>query len=263
MNTPDARPQPTKSVGGFPEAFHGEVLDGPPGWSIRVVEETGSTNADLLDAARGGAPNRSVLMARHQTAGRGRLDRTWDAPPRTNLLMSVLFRTLPTDLHELTQRIALAAVEAARSVAGVRAKLKWPNDLLVGDDKLAGILAQAGAIDGRVDHVVVGIGINVGWAPQGSARMGEGIEPSDVLLALLVAFDALPLDVHERYRSALATIGRSVRVELPGASGGGNVVEGRAVDVERDGRIVVVDDCGVSHRFDTGDIVHLRTPQPG
>ena len=110
---------------------------------MQVVDETGSTNTDLLAAAESGAPDRSVLVARHQTAGRGRLDRRWEAPAGASLLVSLLFRNVPEHPHELTQRVALAAVAACGAVAGVQPQLKWPNDLLVDGAKLAG------ASDGR------------------------------------------------------------------------------------------------------------------
>jgi len=216
-----------------------------------VVEETGSTNADLLLAAAAGAPDRTVLAARHQTAGRGRLDRRWDAPAGSNLLVSLLFRDIPEDPHVLTQRVGLAAIAACEAVAGLHPVLKWPNDLLLEGHKLAGILAQAEL--GAAPVVVVGIGVNVGWAPEGGARLGDGIDPLDVLAALLTAYDALPNDVWPMYRSHLGTLGQRVRVDLPD----GEVV-GRALDVEPDGRLVVVDDCGVTHRFAVGDVVHLR-----
>jgi BirA family biotin operon repressor/biotin-[acetyl-CoA-carboxylase] ligase len=230
-----------------------------PGWHVHHVAETGSTNTDLLAAAADGAPDRTVLRTDHQTAGRGRLDRRWDAPPGTNLLVSILFRTVPDSPGELTRRIGLAAIDACAEVAGVRPELKWPNDLLLDDRKLAGILAQR-APDGPV---VVGLGLNVGWAPEGAARLVEDPAapgapgPAAALEALLRAYDALPVDpaeLHESYRSALATLGRTVRVELPTG-----VLEGRALDVEPDGRLVVLDACGVSHRLDVGDVVHVRS----
>ncbi|MCU1360815.1 MAG: biotin--[acetyl-CoA-carboxylase] synthetase [Ilumatobacteraceae bacterium] len=233
---------------------------------MQVVAETGSTNDDLLEAAKLGAPDRSVLATAHQTAGRGRLDRRWDAPPGTNLLVSLLFCTLADDppghLHELTQRVALSAVSAARSVAGVDATLKWPNDLLIGDRKLAGMLAQAATVvdpqTGRhsIGHVVVGIGLNVGWCPDDGARLGDGVHPLDVLAAMLTAYDQLPDDVHPMYRATLGTLGRQVRVTLAGPQ---SDLVGRAIDVGRDGRLTVLDDCAISHHLDTGDIVHLRT----
>jgi BirA family transcriptional regulator, biotin operon repressor / biotin---[acetyl-CoA-carboxylase] ligase len=249
METPSATPQPP----GHDWVDVAASIAWPAGWSVEAVAETGSTNVDLLAAARAGAPDRSVRTTAHQTAGRGRLDRRWDAPPGANLLVSILLRDVPASFHEATQRVALAGAIAAQRSAGVEARLKWPNDLLVDGAKLAGVLAQAGTTAGRVDHVVVGIGMNVGWAPPGAARLGDGVHPLAVLRDLLVAYDELPLDVHERYRRELVTIGQRVRVELPAG-----VLEGRAVDVERDGRLVVLDECGLTTRIDTGDVVHLR-----
>lgn len=256
--TPPEGAVPTTPEGHRPGSGEGRPSPGPEpvwpqGWHVTVVDETGSTNADLLAAAAGGVPDRSVLTARHQTAGRGRLDRRWDAPPGANLLVSLLFRQLPEHPHELTQRVALAARDALAAVAGVDAGLKWPNDLLVDGAKIAGVLAQAGVADGRIDHVVVGIGINVGWAPEGGAKAGEGIDPLDLLAAVLRAFDALPTDVHPRYRDHLVTLGQTVRVERPN-----DVLVGRAIDVGRDGRLAVLDDCAITHWIDTGDVVHLR-----
>jgi BirA family biotin operon repressor/biotin-[acetyl-CoA-carboxylase] ligase len=230
-------------------------------WLITTVDETGSTNADLLAAAASGAPDRSVLRARHQTDGRGRLDRRWLAPPGTNLLVSLLFRDVPQHAHQLTQRVALAAATACTEIAGVSPALKWPNDVLLDGRKLAGVLAEAagtraGGTRASVNspaYVVVGIGINVGWAPDGAAMLGDGHDPADVLALMLDAYDRLPTDINDMYRSALATIGQPVRIEL-----GGSSVSGRALDVLADGRLVVLDDCGITHRFDTGDVVHLR-----
>jgi BirA family transcriptional regulator, biotin operon repressor / biotin---[acetyl-CoA-carboxylase] ligase len=220
-------------------------------WQISVVDETGSTNSDLLSAAAAGAPDRSVLMARHQTAGRGRLDRSWIAPAGANLLVSLLFREVPEHPNELTRRVALAAATACHAIADVSPTLKWPNDLLLEGRKLAGVLAQAGG--SGPDYVVVGIGVNVGWAPHDAARLGEQYDPADLLDAMLYAYDDLPADINGPYRAALATLGQSVRVELADST-----VEGRALDVLPDGRLVVLDECGITHRFDTGDIVHLR-----
>ena len=221
----------------------------PPGWHVEHVESTGSTNADLLLAAESGAPDRSVLFTDHQTAGRGRLDRVWSAPPGSNLLVSLLFRNAPDDPGELTRRVGLAAVGAAAEIAGVAAVLKWPNDVLVDERKLAGILAQRT----QGGTVVIGLGMNVGWSPDGAARLGDGISPHQVLESLLRSFDRLPADIEPAYRSALDTIGRRVRIELPV----GELV-GTAIDIETDGRLVVLDECAVTHRVSVGDIVHLR-----
>jgi BirA family transcriptional regulator, biotin operon repressor / biotin---[acetyl-CoA-carboxylase] ligase len=221
---------------------------GPPGWTVEHVAETGSTNADLL-ATAASRPDRSVLVADHQIAGRGRLDRRWDAPAGANLLLSLLFHRVPEHPGELTRRVGLAAVDACRDVAGVPARLKWPNDVLVGDCKLAGILAERSA----TGSVVIGLGLNVRWAPDGAARLGPEAAPLDVLTALLAAYDRLPADITPRYRQELATLGRRVRIELADGA-----LDGTATDVDRDGRLIVVDACGITHRVDVGDVVHVR-----
>lgn len=216
---------------------------------MREVIETGSTNRDLLENYLE-LPDRSVLRTDHQTAGRGRLDRAWEAPAGSNLLVSLLFRVVPVDPGELMRRVALAAVDAVREVSGAEPVLKWPNDVLLDGDKLAGLLAQR-ADDGSV---VVGIGLNLGWAPEGAAKLGARISPAQALAALLESYDSLPIDIAAEYRDRLATLGKRVRVELPSGA-----VVGTAVDVEADGRLVVVDEFAITHRLSIGDVVHLRS----
>lgn len=124
-----------------------------------MVPQTGSTNADLLEAARAGAAEGLVLVAEEQTAGRGRLGRTWSAPAGAALTFSVLLRPAgvpPTRLGWLPLLTGVAVAAAVRAETGVPASLKWPNDVLVGERKLAGILAEA-----HSDAVVVGVGLNV------------------------------------------------------------------------------------------------------
>ncbi len=132
---------------------------------IRWFDEIDSTNTYLREQARQGAPDGLVAVADHQTAGRGRLDRRWESPPGANLLASVLLRPGcdPDDLHLCTGAVALAAADACAEVAGVEPALKWPNDLLVGGAKLAGVLAEAEFAGGALAAVVVGIGLNVAW----------------------------------------------------------------------------------------------------
>lgn len=226
--------------------------DWPRGWYVEHVAETGSTNADLVERALHGAPARTVLAADHQHAGRGRLGRQWTAPPGANLLASILWRESLDRPHRLTQRIGLAAAAVVERLAGITVDLKWPNDLLVGGAKLAGILAQAGGRGGTVEFVVVGIGVNVGWAPDGAARTGEGTTPAEVLAGILGELDALPEDHFTMYRKRLSTLGQRVRVELPG-----EVAVGIAADVSADGALLV--DTGERvRRIDSGDVVHLR-----
>jgi BirA family biotin operon repressor/biotin-[acetyl-CoA-carboxylase] ligase len=229
-----------------------------PRFSLKIVEETGSTNADLLAAAAAGAPDRTVLRALHQTAGRGRLDRVWEAPPGANLLVSILFRTGLDHPHRLTHRVAVAAAIAVERVTGLRPTLKWPNDLLLDGLKLAGILTQAGGSGGRVEYVVPGLGMNVRWAPPGAARLGDDVDPADVLAEILVVLDELGEEHDDEYRRRLSTLGQRVRVEMIT----GELV-GTAVDVLDDGRLVVRPegspaDGSADVAIDTGDVVHLR-----
>jgi BirA family transcriptional regulator, biotin operon repressor / biotin---[acetyl-CoA-carboxylase] ligase len=179
------------------------------------------------------------------------MSRVWDAPAGANLLFSVLFTEIPEVPVELTHRVGVATVIACERVAGVQAQLKWPNDLLVGDAKLAGILAQRSG-----NAVVVGTGINVGWAPEGAAKLGENVNPVELLAEILRVVDELPADraeMHEMYRRHLGTLGRRVRIELPDSE-----IVGTAMDVTATGELVVLDTCGITHRCDVGDVVHLR-----
>jgi BirA family biotin operon repressor/biotin-[acetyl-CoA-carboxylase] ligase len=248
--------------GGWPEPFR-----------VAHVAETGSTNADLVAAARAGEPAGAVLVADHQTAGRGRLGRAWQAPPGSALLCSILLRPRPgTVVHGAVWSVALAAREACRRLAGVAPDLKWPNDLLWDGRKLAGVLAEAvtGAHDpGRVTAVVVGIGLNVGWEEPppdiaaGAVTLeelaGHPIDRDALLRELLAELAPLvalwadsPDRLHEHYRSAVATLGQVVRVTMADRE-----LDGVAVDVTADGALVV-DAGGDRVIVGAGDVVHLR-----
>ncbi len=230
----------------------------PDGWDVRHVAETGSTNDDLLAAVEdGSAGHRSALATDHQTAGRGRLDRRWEAPPGANLLVSLAFTEGTGDPAHLVQRVGVAAVDAVRALVDEPelVGLKWPNDVVVDDAKLAGILAARSSVTGAV---VVGIGLNTSWSPPGGADLGGAVHPAEMLRRLLGALELLPGDAGVAYRDRLATLGRRVRVQLPAAPD----LVGRAVDVDDRGRLEVVDDRGATHVLDVGDVVHVR-PTPG
>ena len=232
----------------------------PNGWWVSAVAETGSTNADLLASAHGGAAHHSVLVAEFQSAGKGRLDRTWVAEPGSNLLVSLLFRfadTIERPTHQFTQMVGMAAALASEQLVAVKPQMKWPNDLLIDGKKVSGILAQ-----GAADFVVVGIGVNVGWAPPDAVSLNTESRsaqttPTELLRTMLGHIDVLealdPTQLHARYVSHLTTLGQEVRVEMAE-----HVVTGRASNVLMDGRLEVIDDKGRTHQIDTGDVVHLR-----
>ena len=234
-------------------------------YRILRVSVTGSTNADLLARARGGEPAGLVLVADHQTTGRGRLDRRWLAPPGTNLLASILLRpTRPAEQwFRATMAVAVATVDACRA-RGVAASIKWPNDVLVATDKLAGILAET---DGA-GAVVVGIGCNIAWPMTGelagaTSLAAHGVAVSPLVFAdeILAGFDDDAPDLLDRYRARCSTIGRDVRVDLPG----GAVVQGRAVGVDDDGLLVVeVASAGADHpAADHSAADHSAADHPG
>ena len=252
---------------------------------LDVVEEVGSTNAEL--AARAGAdpeghPHLSVLVAEHQGAGRGRLGRTWSAPARSGLFVSVLLRpAAPRQRWSWLPLLAGAClVEVLRRTAGVGASLKWPNDVLVEEGaaqrapgKVAGLLTEV-LPDGS--GVVVGLGLNVGLTEQelpvptatslllaGSASTDRDVLARAVLRALaadVASWDAAGGDpagsgVAARVRERCSTIGREVSVELPG----GQVVQGAAEGVDDEGRLLVrPGGDGEPVAVSAGDVVHVR-----
>ena len=244
---------------------------------IEVVESTGSPNADLLARAQQGEPEGTVLAAEEQHAGRGRMGRAWTAPPRAALTFSLLLKPAvpPARRGWLPLLTGVAVAEAVTKATGVETGLKWPNDLLAADAKLAGILAEAAG-----DAVVVGIGLNVstepaefpsprpGALPATSLRAAGATAPNreDILLAILEGFerwyrawqqaggDPDRSGLRPEYIRWSATIGRTVRAELPG----GQALSGPAVGVDSDGRLLVLLSSGSEVAVAAGDVVHLR-----
>ena len=248
---------------------------------IEVVPSTGSTNADLLARALAGEPEGVVLAAEEQTAGRGRMGRTWVSPPYAALTFSLLIRpdVPPARRGWLPLLTGVAVAGAVTEVTGVETSLKWPNDVLAGDAKLAGILAEAAG-----DAVVVGIGLNVSTEPAELTRLpaspGRGALPATslraagataldragLLLAILAWFerwyqawrqaggDPDRSGLRAEYVSWSATIGRTVRAELPG----GQALSGPAAGVDSDGRLLVRVSSGAAVPVAAADVVHLR-----
>lgn len=265
-------------------SFATSAVPGTRFTDVRWITETGSTNADLLAAAAEGAPEGVVLVADHQSAGRGRLDRTWVAPAGSSLLVSVLLRPqlAPADLFLLTAAAGVASVEAVAEVAGLGCGLKWPNDLVSlapgpADRKLSGVLAESVLSEGGVAAVVVGMGLNVNWPAELPEDLsttatalnhlaGHGIDREALLVAWLRSLDRWLVAIgdgsdpagrtalFDALRSCSATLGRRVRVELDGST-----VEGLAVGLDDQGRLsVAVDGPADPILVSVGDVIHLR-----
>ena len=229
-----------------------------------VLETTPSTMGDVERRAADGAPEGTVVIAEEQTAGRGRRGRTWESSARAGLWWSLLLRpTVPADLLGwLPLVIGTGVARGLHRVAGVEAALKWPNDVLVDGDKLAGILAERLADGG----VVVGVGINVDHTadelPAGGASLrtaGRVVDRTEVLLAVLPAVAEAyrewvsGSDPRESYASLSATLGRDVRADL-----GDRAVVGRADRLGPSGELVVVDGDGREFVLSAGDVTLLR-----
>ncbi|MFJ3926565.1 biotin--[acetyl-CoA-carboxylase] ligase [Streptomyces sp. NPDC090022] len=245
--------------------------------SVEVVAATGSTNSDLT-ARAAELPEGAVLVAEEQSAGRGRLDRSWVAPARSGLFLSVLLRPGPDVPQErwgwLTLLAGVATAGALSRAAGVDTALKWPNDLLVTVDgeerKAGGILAERTG-----DGVIIGIGLNVTLTEDELPVPGAG----SLLLAQAKVTDREPLlkavlrsleqwyadwreaggdpaasGLQETYAAGCSTLGRHVRAELPG----GRELTGTAEAVDSDGRLVVRTAEGEREAVAAGDVVHLR-----
>jgi BirA family biotin operon repressor/biotin-[acetyl-CoA-carboxylase] ligase len=261
--------------------------------ALRVLPEVGSTNTALLAAAADGAPHGSVVISEAQSAGKGRLGRTWTAPARSGLFLSILLRPeAPQSRWGWLPLLAGVAVRSAvAKVAELDVALKWPNDLIVpgpqsaapdagygAGRKLGGILCERGPAErtaGPGPVVVVGIGVNVtlratelpaAHATSVALAGGSVTDRDTIARAILRDFgswytawtgsdgDAEGSGLATAYQNACATIGRAVRAELPG----GAVVSGQATSVDEAGRLVIRKDDGGLFAIGAGDVAHLR-----
>lgn len=253
------------------------ALVGPGTWwrEVYVSTSTESTNTDLAELARADAPEGTLVTTDHQSAGRGRLNRGWQSPPGASIAVSFLVRPDPVPATRwpwLPLLTGLAVVEAVRQTAEVDADLKWPNDVLVGDRKLAGILLE------RVETptgpaAVVGVGLNVSLrnedlpVSQATSLLLLGastIDRSVLIRSYARTFEALyrawaaaegdpSVGVQASYVRRCVTVGRAVRVSMPD----GSAIEGDAHAVDGAGRLVVDADDG-RHSLSAGDITHVR-----
>lgn len=233
---------------------------------VRWLQEVGSTNTEVMALASAGASEGLVVVADHQVAGRGRLDRRWVEAPGSGLLASILLRPGPgtEGFHLFTTIVALAAADACLAETGLEATLKWPNDLMLDGCKLAGVLAQT-----RGDAVVVGIGINVNWPPDAELPPGVtalnrhcgDVDRSRLLVSLLVSLEdrRTALDGSTgratqaaEYSRRCTTVGQLVRVELPGEA-----LIGTATGVTPEGHLLV-EVGGSLRRVSAADVIHLR-----
>ena len=271
-----------------PDRLHPEELQAglATRWLARRIhhhERLDSTNTRALELARAGEPHGTVVIAEGQTAGRGRLGRSFFSPPYTSLYTSIILRPdLPlAEAPTLVLASAVAVAEAVAAEAGpaARVEIKWPNDVLIAGRKTSGILMELGAEGARIDHVVMGIGVNLNLlrsdlpeefrhrATSLAAELGRPVDRIAFTRRLFGTLEEV-LDAHasdgfdairSRFESRSALTGRSVRVE----GGPGEEIRGVALGLDRDGALLVAPPGAPRRRVLAGDVVLVReTTEP-
>lgn len=247
------------------------------GRSLAYLPQVTSTNDAARHLAVGGACDGTVIIANYQTEGRGRLGRQWVAPPGSSLLLSLVLRPLlaPHQAQRLTMACGLAVLDAVESTTSLRLSLKWPNDVVAEEKKVAGLLTELELLAGppcRVDYAIVGIGINVNLAPGDlpadllvpavglSSLVGVPVPRLPLLVALLAAVEERYLAVRagrsprDEWAQRLSTLGRRVAV-----SDGARAIEGVAEDVDQDGALLLRLSDGGLERVLAGDVTLARS----
>ena len=234
---------------------------------VCFMQQVDSTNSQLKRMAAEGAPHGSLCLCEEQTAGRGRLGRTWISRTGTGLWQSVLLRpSLPPERAPLfTFCAALAMADAIRAAAGLDAGIKWPNDLVIAGRKVCGILLEMSAKPGQIEYIIIGAGLNVRRDAVPPELAGQAASLEDftdppprhsILTAYLASLEALT-DAMEHggweavsgmYNERCITIGSRVRVS------GAVECTGIAESVDQDGALLVLDDSGNRHRVLSGDV---------
>lgn len=241
----------------------------------------GSTNVYLKNLAQKGSPEGTVVIADEQTDGLGRLGRQWFSKEGANLLFSVLLRPglPPTQIFVLSMIFALAGIDAVQQMTGLDAKIKWPNDIYIGEKKLGGILTEVAVQKGVVQHVVLGMGLNVNWNPSTEqtlmyptssifAEIHQRVSREQLLANILIILEILYNEVMEdlnpaerfykKWNDKSAILGKSVVIET-----GNERVQGEAASIDKDGALTLITADGNKRRFVCGDVsVKMNLAEP-
>lgn len=219
--------------------------------------------------AQQGAPEGTIVIADEQTMGRGRLGRTW-LSPKGSLALSIIFCPPLKLLPQLIMITSLAAVNSIRQFCGLKPMIKWPNDILIGEKKVCGILIDSEVEGDLVNFAIAGIGMNVNLAPASfpeisnlatslSQEVGKEVSLPELTIALLTEIEQLYIkaqtgvSIHEEWRDSLETLGKWVRVKV-----GGVIDEGKAESVGEDGSLLLRHRDGSLTRITSGDVTVLK-----
>jgi BirA family transcriptional regulator, biotin operon repressor / biotin---[acetyl-CoA-carboxylase] ligase len=247
---------------------------------IVYLAETDSTNTRAKDLAARGAPEGTIVIAEKQTQGRGRKGRGWFSPESGGIYLSLILRPAmtPSEAARITLMTGVAAAEALLSLTKLEARIKWPNDILLNGKKIAGILTEVSTEMDKVDHVVVGVGMNVNITAADLAteikdtatsiliETGEPLPRVRLIRTFLKSFEGYYRiiqdkgfePIRQRWKELSDIIGRWVQVEMIGRT-----LTGRVADIDLDGLLVVIDEYGANHRIISGDVTLLMpSPEP-
>ena len=238
------------------------------GRTLHCFESIDSTNRMAKQLAASGAPDGAVVVAEHQTCGRGRLGRSWDAPPGACILCTVIFYPdiEPEFLFRLTMMASVAVVDALQATAGIKTGIKWPNDVYAGDKKICGILTEVGSSSQSVQYAVVGMGINVNWDLISHAQLGDSATSlSDVCgrnISRVKLLQELLMQIDKRYGSIhdgaslhslwsqrCMHLGRVVRIVS-----GQKTLQGTAQGITEQGHLMLESADGRMHEIICGDV---------
>ncbi len=241
------------------------------GQKIVYYETVHSTMDEAFELGVEGAPEGTVVCAEGQTKGRGRLGRSWASPKGKGIYMSIILRPQlsPSEVARLTLLCAVAVSEAIKKVTGLEPAIKWPNDLMVDNLKLAGILTELSAEVDQVKFVVVGIGLNVNSStsqlPFGGTSIKTVLQKSfsrvEIIQEILRAFErwyerlkkeGFSPVVHQ-WKELSLTLGRRIRIVDPAGT-----TEGEAFDIDKDGGLLIRNDMGTIVKKMAGDVVVVR-----
>ena len=246
------------------------------GGKFHYFAELGSTNVHARTLAEQGAAQGEVVIAEAQTDGRGRLGRRWESPPGVNIYFSVILRPrlLPVHAPQITLMAAVALAETVAPLIEQAPVIKWPNDILVNGKKLAGVLSEAACNPERIDHVILGIGLNLNYrvvsmpaeirrrATSVTDLTGNEIDRESVMIRLIQNLDRCYGELEEcgfetlrpRWDKFFGLRGRRVRIENHE-----QVVTGRALGIDRNGALVVEDEFGELQNIYAGDVIPLES----
>lgn len=252
------------------DAIRRELKTRVLGQSIAYFQSLGSTNDVAKQLAEAGEADGAIVLSDYQRAGRGRMARTWVAPARTSVLMSILLRSnlRPEQIGRVMMAASLGACDAIQSETHLATQIKWPNDILVNGKKCAGILAESAMGANLTEYVILGLGLNVNFAaafvagiPQSATtiadELGRAFPRERLVVALaqeieryyvrLCAGDTESLRVE--WRARLVNLGKRVRADV-----GGRIAEGIAQDVDEDGALLLRRENGEVERLIAGDV---------